>query len=321
MLLDVQDLSISFASRQGSVRAVRGISFSMEEGELLGLAGESGSGKTTTAMAIPRLLSRNASIDGGRILFRGEDLLAKAEEEMEDIRWKDISVVFQGAMNALNPVRRVSAQVLEAIRRHEPATAKEEGERRVGELFELVGIPAARASGYPHEFSGGMRQRAMIAMALACKPRLVIADEPITALDVMIQAQILNLIRRLCSELRLSMVLISHDLSVIAETCDRVAIMYAGRLVEIGGARELFERPAHPYTAALLGAFPDITKERRFAAGIPGNPPSLVRPPAGCGFYDRCSRRSPECAAADPALADLGGGHLAACRLAGGAAR
>jgi peptide/nickel transport system ATP-binding protein len=321
-MLEIEGLTIRFSSRAGPVRAVRGAELSLLEGEVLGLAGESGCGKTTTALAVPGLLPRNATVEGGRILFEGEDLLAKSEAEMEDIRWKRISVVFQGAMNALNPVMRVGEQLREAIRRHEPSTSEDEGRFRVAELFERVGIPAARMSGYPHEFSGGMRQRAMIAMALVCRPKLVIADEPITALDVMIQAQILRLIKELCSELRLSMILISHDLSVIAETCDRVAIMYAGRTVESGPAAAVFARGGHPYTRALLSSFPNIRKERGAISGIPGSPPSLASLPLeGCGFYERCPAREARCAEAIPPYASLGEGHRAACLLAGKGAR
>lgn len=234
---------------------------------------------------------------------------------MEQIRWRQISVVFQGAMNALNPVQTIKSQILEAILHHEPETSKQHGRRRVLELLDMVGISSSRASNFPHEFSGGMRQRAMIAMALACNPRLVIADEPITALDVMVQAQILDLIKRLGDELDLAIILISHDLSVIAETCDRVAIMYAGRLVEDGSVESVFRQPAHPYTQALLRAFPNIHKERQFVAGIPGNPPSLVHLPAGCAFYARCSECTDQCTLSEPPMVSLGGDHKAACFL------
>jgi peptide/nickel transport system ATP-binding protein len=255
-MLEVKNLFIEFTSLMGTVKAARNVSFSLNEGEVLGLAGESGCGKTTTALSIPRLLPRNATVTDGQILLDGEDLCTKSETEMEKIRWCQISVVFQGAMNALNPIKTIESQILEAILHHEPHTTKEDARRRVLSLLDKVGISSNRASNYPHEFSGGMRQRAMIAMALACNPRLVIADEPITALDVMVQAQILNLIKSLCDELNLAMILISHDLSVIAETCDRVAIMYAGRLVEDGSVKSVFKQPAHPYTQALLRAFP-----------------------------------------------------------------
>jgi peptide/nickel transport system ATP-binding protein len=314
-MLEIKNLSVQFSSQMGTVKAVREVSFSLKEGEVLGLAGESGCGKTTTALSIPRLLPRNAAITGGQILFNGEDLLKKSGSEMEHIRWKQISVVFQGAMNALNPVQTVGAQILEAILYHEPQITREAGKGRVAQLLELVGIPASRATAYPHEFSGGMRQRAMIAMALACNPRLVIADEPVTALDVMVQAQILNLIKRLCDELNLAMILISHDLSVIAETCDRVAIMYAGKLVEDGPVAEIFQYPAHPYTQALLRSYPNIHRERQFVAGIPGNPPSLVRLPAGCAFYERCTQRMEKCAQNEPPMVSPRPGQRAACFL------
>ncbi|MFZ5911146.1 MAG: ABC transporter ATP-binding protein [Chloroflexota bacterium] len=314
-MLEIKDLSVQFTSLTGTVKAVRNVSFSLKEGEVLGLAGESGCGKTTTALSIPRLLPRNATITSGQILFDGEDLCSKSEEEIEKIRWRQVSVVFQGAMNALNPVKTIEKQILEAILQHEPQVSKEDARRRVLNLLDMVGISSNRASNYPHEFSGGMRQRAMIAMALACNPRLVIADEPITALDVMVQAQILNLMERLCDELNLAMILISHDLSVIAETCDRVAIMYAGRLVEDGTVESVFKQPAHPYTQALLRAFPNIHKERQFVAGIPGNPPSLVHLPAGCTFYARCSQRLDQCVANEPPMMSPYANHKAACFL------
>ena len=320
-MLQIRNLSIEFTRRSGPVLAVRNVDLAMRKGEILGLAGESGCGKTTTAMAIPRLLPVNARVTSGEILFEGANLLSKSEQEMGRIRWKEISVVFQGAMNALNPVKRAGAQVAEAILQHDKDARPEEVRDRVGRLFEMVGISAKRATHYPHEFSGGMRQRAMIAMAIACNPKLVIADEPITALDVMIQAQILDLMKELCDQLGLAMVLISHDLSVIAETCDRVAIMYAGCLVEVGPAREVFAHPAHPYTAALIGAFPNIHGERRFVGGIPGTPPDLRQRPPGCSFSDRCVRRGPRCGTEEPVLMDLGGGHAAACCLIGRAGK
>ncbi len=314
-MLEIKNLSIHFASLMGTVKAVRDVSFSLKEGEVLGLAGESGCGKTTTALSIPRLLPRNAAVAGGQILFNGEDLCTKSEEEMEKIRWRQISVVFQGAMNALNPVKTVESQIIESITQHDPHISKVDARYRVLNLLDMVGISFSRASNYPHEFSGGMRQRAMIAMALACNPRLVIADEPITALDVMVQAQILNLLSHLGNELNLAMILISHDLSVIAETCDRVAIMYAGTLVEDGSVKSVFKHPAHPYTQALLRAFPNIQKERQFVAGIPGNPPSLVQLPSGCAFYARCSQRMDKCNLSEPRMVASGADHKVACFL------
>lgn len=314
-MLEIKNLSIQFTSLMGTVKAVRDVSFSLKEGEMLGLAGESGSGKTTTALSIPQLLPRNATITSGQILFDGDDLCTISEEEMEKIRWRQISVIFQGAMNALNPVKTIESQIIEAISQHELQTSKQDARRRVLDLLDMVGISSSRAANYPHEFSGGMRQRAMIAMALACNPRLVIADEPITALDVMVQAQILNLLKRLGDELNLAMILISHDLSVIAETCDRVAIMYAGRLVEDGSVESVFKQPAHPYTQALLRAFPNIHKERQFVAGIPGNPPSLVHLPSGCAFYARCSQRMDKCPLSEPPMTVSRADHKAACFL------
>jgi len=315
-LLEIDDLSVRFASVAGEVLAVDRFSLRLERGEMLGLAGESGCGKTTTALALPRLLPETARITAARIELDGRDLLPLTELEMEAVRWREIAMVFQGAMNALNPVMAVGDQILEPIRVHEPATPEREARARVDELLEQVGIPARRGREYPHEFSGGMRQRVMIAMSLACRPKVLIADEPVTALDVMVQAQILDLLRRLRDELGLGMILISHDLSVIAEACDRTTIMYAGRTAETGSVDAVFDAPAHPYTRALIGAFPDITGERIFVDGIPGAPPDLRTPIPGCPFADRCPIRIDRCRIEEPALRAVGDDHLAACHLA-----
>ena len=320
-LLEVVDLSVRFTTIAGYVQAVDRVSFRLERGEMLGLAGEFGCGKTTTALALPRLLSETALMTASRISLDGTDLVSLSEHEMEAVRWRDIAVVFQGAMNALNPVLTVRDQILEPIRLHEPQTDDRTARTRVDQLLEQVGIPARRGREYPHEFSGGMRQRAMIAMALACRPKLLIADEPVTALDVMVQAQILALLRGLRDELGIAMILISHDLSVIAEACDRTVVMYAGRVAESGTVDGVFERPSHPYTRALVGAFPDVTAERILIDGIPGSPPDLRTPIVGCPYVDRCPLVIERCRVEEPTLRGVavgraGPGHLVACHRA-----
>ena len=314
-LLVVQDLRTHFKLESGWVRAVDGVSFRLNDGEALGIAGESGCGKTTTALSLVRLLPSNARIrKGSSIKLFGIDLVPKTEDQLRRYRWREISIVFQGAMSALNPVRRVGEQIAEPIefRLGEP---KERARRRAAELLELVGIPRKRAEAYPHELSGGMRQRVMIAMALACDPAIVIGDEPTTALDVMVQAQILKLLEELRQELGLSLILITHDLSVIAETCDRTLVMYAGRVAEEGPVRKIFSAPRHPYTSKLLGAFPSIQADRRSLDTIPGLPPDLRDPPPGCRFHPRCPAVMAVCKEVVPPEVTFPDGVRVACHL------
>ncbi len=313
-LLEVRDLRTYFTTQDGEVRAVDGVSFTLDEGESLGLAGESGCGKTTAALSIMRLLPKNGRIVSGSITYQGHDLVTLTPGQLRSVRWQHISIIFQGAMNALNPVKKVGAQIAEPIILHEKVD-EEVANKRVGELLELVGIHKDRANEYPHEFSGGMRQRAMIAMALACNPKVVIADEPVTALDVMIQAQILELLERLRRELDLSMILISHDLSVMAETCDKMVIMYAGKVVECGSTHDVFKEAKHPYTRDLIGAFPDIKGPRTLPAYIHGDIPSLIHPPPGCHFHPRCKFAWDLCREKEPELLAVREDHLAACHL------
>ena len=286
-LLVVEDLATYFSTASGPVRAVDGVSFQLDHGEALGIAGESGCGKTTTALSLVRILPANARIMSGSISLMGIDLVPKSDNALRRYRWREISIVFQGAMNALNPVRRIRDQIAEPIEERLGESPKA-ARKRAGDLLELVGIPRKRGDAYPHQLSGGMRQRAMIAMALACDPAIMIGDEPTTALDVMVQAQILRLLEDLRQKLGLSLILITHDLSVIAETCDRVMVMYAGRVAEEGPVDEVFRRPRHPYTQKLMAAFPNIHADRRTLDVIPGSPPDLREPPPGCRFAPRC---------------------------------
>lgn len=314
-LLNIENLTTHYETRGGSVKAVDDVSLSLERGDALGLVGESGCGKTTTMLSLMRLLPSNGKIISGKIDFDGTDMVSIEEEELRQrIRWKRISMVFQGAMNALNPVIKVRDQITQAIRNHEDVE-KEAAWDRVGELFQLVGIDPERAAEYPHEFSGGMKQRAIIAMALACNPDLVIADEPVTALDVIVQAQILELTRELRARLGLSMILITHDLSVIADTCTKAAIMYAGKIVEQGDILQIFKNPEHPYSQGLLTNYPSIKSKRMTFTPISGRPPNLIDPPPGCRFHPRCPYAMEICSKEVPETIDLGGGHYIACHL------
>jgi peptide/nickel transport system ATP-binding protein len=313
-LLEVRDLAVSYPQRGGAVQAVRGVDLTLVGGEVLGIAGESGSGKTTTALSLLRLLPPGAKVTGD-VIFQGEDLQAATWGRLRAVRWAEASVVFQGAMNALNPVRTIGQQIREPIVLHD--RIGERGARaRVAELLGSVGVSARLQGAYPHELSGGQRQRVMIAMALACRPNLIIADEPTTALDVMVQAQILQLLADLVAETNIGVIMISHDLAVLAERCDRLAIMYAGRIVEIGPAAELVKNPKHPYTKALSSAFPQIgdLSSRLAPHGLPGDPPdpSSVRV-QGCAFAPRCPVVVEECVTRDIELWDAGPDRAAAC--------
>lgn len=313
-MLEVKDLTVNYMTQRGPVRAAEQINFDVAEGESLGLAGESGCGKTTVALSLMRLLPRAGRILKGEILLNGNNLLSLSASEMRHVRWKDISIIFQGAMNALDPVFKIGDQIDEAIRTHEKVS-KEESRDRSAKLLELVGIDPKRLDSYPHEFSGGMRQRALIAMALACNPKLVIADEPGTALDVIVQAQVLHLMKDLKEKLNLSMILISHDLSIIAETCERVAIMYAGNMMEYGDTRSVFHEPLHPYTQGLLQAFPDIHGEKKKLTSIPGAIPDLLLPPTGCRFNPRCPYSMDVCKKDPPPMIEMRPNHYVACYL------
>ncbi|MBN1148794.1 MAG: ABC transporter ATP-binding protein [Anaerolineales bacterium] len=314
-ILDIHNLSVDYMAEGGrALHAVEAVSFSLEQGRSLGLVGESGCGKTTVMMSLLRLLPEEGRIVDGQVLLDGRDLLQISEAEMRRVRWREISMVFQGAMNALNPVRTIESQIVEAIRLHSN-DSQAKARQTAGELLELVGIPAQRAGQYPHQYSGGMRQRAVIAMALACNPRLLIADEPTTALDVMIQAQILELLERLQAELNLALVVVTHDLGIVAEICDDVLVMYGGMIAEYASSDVIFNTPQHPYTQRLLEAFPDVQQPGSSLASIPGNPPRLDALPQGCRFEPRCHfpYREAICAQELPVLEQVAPGHWVAC--------
>jgi peptide/nickel transport system ATP-binding protein len=318
-LLDVRNLSVDYLTDEGTaLHAVENVSFQLEEGRSLGIVGESGCGKTTVMMSLLRLLPEEGRIVDGQVLFGGQDLLQHSEAEMRRVRWREISMVFQGAMNALNPVRTVESQIVESLRIHTIVQDRRAARERTGELLEMVGIPAQRARQYPHQYSGGMRQRAVIAMALACTPSILIADEPTTALDVMIQAQILELLERLQAGLALSLIMVTHDLGMVAETCDDVLVMYGGMVAEYASSDAIFNNPRHPYTQRLMEAFPDVEEPGSSLASIPGNPPRLDDLPPGCRFEPRCECewREAICVQKGPPLVELEPGHCVACHFA-----
>jgi peptide/nickel transport system ATP-binding protein len=313
-LLEIRDLTLHYETAKGMVQAVDKVSFSLDKGESMGLVGESGCGKSSVAMSIMKLMPSNAVVKGGEVLFKGENLLHMEDEEIRRIRWKQISMVFQAAMNALNPVVRVGDQIIEAIQAHDDVSEDEAWER-VKELYRLVGLDPGRGKSYPHEYSGGMKQRAIIAMSLACSPDLVIADEPTTALDVIMQDQIIQEIVALQDRLDMAMLYISHDISVIAETCRKTGVMYAGKIVEYADTDSLFYETLHPYTKALLSSYPSIKGEVKRLNPIPGEPPNLLDPPMGCRFSPRCPERDGICTSQEPEYLEVREGHFVACHF------
>lgn len=315
-MLEIRNLKTYFKVKAGYAQAVDDVTFTINSGENFGLVGESGCGKTTAAKSIIKLLPPNGEIKGGQIIYNGKDLTKLSDSEMRKVRWAEISMISQSAMNSLDPVYKVGDQIVEAIQTHEPVS-RAEAMDRARELFKLVGIDPNRLSEYPHKFSGGMKQRSIIAMALALNPGLIIADEPTTALDVIVQDQILRRIKSLLLSNGASMILITHDISVVAEMCDRVAVMYAGKIMEIGKVDQVFKLPFHPYTLGLQNAFPNVHGPRQDLISIPGSPPKLVNPPKGCRFAARCPFAVEVCSQQEPATVEIEAGHQASChRLA-----
>jgi peptide/nickel transport system ATP-binding protein len=313
-LLEIRDLHVTYATDVGGLPAVRGVDLTVERGQIVGVAGESGCGKSTLASTILRLQPPSATVTG-EVLFEGNDVLTMRWGDLRAVRWAGASIVFQGALHSLNPVQRIDRQIAEPIGVHMPGLSESTVRTRIVELLEQVGLDPGRARSYPHQLSGGQKQRVMIAMALACDPDLVVADEPTTALDVMVQAQVLNVLSTLVRERGVGMMMISHDLSVLADLCDRITVMYAGRVVESGPAAQVFARPLHPYASALSAAFPRVgDPAARFApAGLPGDPPDPRNLTQGCSFAPRCARAADECLPAEPPLARYEEGRQAAC--------
>ena len=315
--LSVSNLSVEYRRAGRTIRAADEVSFEIETGTVVGLVGESGSGKSTLALAMMGLLPHNGQVTGGSILFDGAELTGLDESGWRRVRGRRMGMVFQGAMNSLNPVRKVIDQVAEPILTHEPDITKVDAAERAHELLSLVGIPTDRHRAYPYEYSGGMRQRAGIAMALSGRPAVLIADEPVTALDVIVQARILQLLENLQEVFNLTILFITHDLGVVARLCDRVVVLYAARAVEEGTVEEIYHQPKHPYTRALLQSVPNFARGRGESHGIPGTPPSLVNPPAGCRFHPRCPDAMEICSSQSPGWSHFGGTQVAACHLYG----
>ncbi len=311
--LEVRNLTIHYETKQETVYAVNDVSFSMKKGETLGLVGETGAGKTTIARAILGILPvPPAVVKGGEILLNGNDILKMSEKEMHGIRGKQITMIFQDPMTALNPVMTVGRQIEEVVELHEHLS-KHEAKKRAEEMLEMVGIPAGRYGEYPHQFSGGMKQRVVIAMALACNPDLLLADEPTTALDVTIQAQVLDLMRKLNKEKDTSCILITHDLGVVAEMCDKVAVVYAGQILEAGSLEDIFDHPSHPYTVGLFGAIPSLDGDEEMLHPVPGMTPNPADLPSGCKFHPRCKHCTEECKNTEVPMKEIAPGHFCRC--------
>jgi len=315
-VLEIENLSTHYLLGQEIVYAVDGVSFNIDAGKTFGLAGESGCGKTTVAKSIMRILPYNGLIAGGKIWLDGQEIVNLTEEAAKKVRWRKVSMVFQYAMNAFNPVLRIGDQIMEVIQQKERCTKEIALEKAKG-LFKEVGLEVSRLRDYPHEFSGGMRQRAIIAQALACDPKLMIADEPVTALDVIVQGKILDLLNKLQNKYNLAVLLITHDLSVIAEESDHVGIKYAGSIVEVGDVVSVYKESLHPYTAKLIGAFPSVVGEKTKLEFIPGTPPDLISPPKGCKFHERCPFAKPICSEKCPEHREFRKSHFVACHFAG----
>src|SRR5215210_1142137 len=311
LLLDIRDLYVEYETPRGPVRSVDGVSFTIGTGEVFGLAGESGSGKSTIAHAIMRLLHPPALITGGNILFNGEDVLEMSQQRLEAFRWSDVSMVFQSAMNSLNPVMKIGDQITDVVMMHNKLSRRDARDR-AAELLNIVGIEKRRLDSYPHQLSGGMRQRVVIAIALALDPPLMILDEPTTALDVVVQKDIMQQIEQLKSQLGFSILFITHDMSLLVEFSDRLAIMYAGQIVELAPALEVFNNPLHPYTQGLMSSFPSVTGPKRKMTGIPGSPPNLIELPPGCRFHPRCTACTRKEVEVNPRLQEVKPGHWVA---------
>jgi oligopeptide/dipeptide ABC transporter ATP-binding protein len=313
-LLQIKDLEVRYATRAGLVKAVDRVDLEVRRGETLGLVGESGCGKSTLGFSILRLIREPGEIVGGQILFDGEDLLQKTEQEMVGIRGKNIAMIFQDPMTCLNPLQRIDDHFIETVNIHERASAQE-AHQRAADLVDKLGIIASRLTDYPHQLSGGMRQRIMIGLALVLNSDLIIADEPTTSLDVIVEAQILELMKGLKRDFNLTMILITHNMGIVAELADRIAVMYAGKLVEVAEAVPLYDKPLHPYTRGLLKSIPNISLEEQKLETMPGSPPDLIEPPTGCNFHPRCPYAMEKCSSFEPPMKEIENGHRAACWL------